>query len=331
MARSKPFSEDLRWVLVHMRHIQGLSTDEIAKHTGLKTRTIFNVLKLHKDTGHVMPLKARTTSKTALTSHDLAYVEACIERAPDAYLDEVREQLEQASGTKVSLATVWRGLRKRGFTLKQLSKSAMERNEDKRLHYIYKMGSKYEPNQLVFVDESSFDRRTTYRGRAWALKGRRAYRKCFYIRGKRYSILPALSLDGVINCQIVEGSYNTETFTDFISGLLDQMQPFPAPNSVIVMDNCRIHKAPHIIEMIEERGMKVEFLPAYSPDYNPIELAFSSIKAYLRRHYPHFARSSASGADPADDADVYLMLYEAIFEAVSVSDSKGYFRHSGYL
>jgi hypothetical protein len=57
----------------------------------------------------------------------------------------------------------------------------------------------------------------------------------------------------MIHCKIVEGSFNTELFTDFIDLLLDQMTPWPGPNSVIVMDNCRIHKAPHIVEMITAR------------------------------------------------------------------------------
>ncbi len=50
---------------------------------------------------------------------------------------------------------------------------------------------------------------------------------------------------------IIEGSFNTESFTMFIVDLLNKMQPFPAPKSVIVMDNCKIHKAPEIREMIE--------------------------------------------------------------------------------
>jgi hypothetical protein len=62
----------------------------------------------------------------------------------------------------------------------------MERNETKRANYIYRMGLNYQPEQLVFVDESSFDRRATYRGYAYALKGQRALRKCFFLRGKRY-------------------------------------------------------------------------------------------------------------------------------------------------
>ena len=69
----------------------------------------------------------------------------------------------------------------------------------------------------------------------------------------RYSLLPALSLNGIIHAKIVKGSFTTTLFHDFIEGLLDHMQPFPAPNSVIVMDNARIHKHPHIVELIEEQ------------------------------------------------------------------------------
>ena len=69
-----------------------------------------------------------------------------------------------------------------------------------------------------------------------------------------FSILPALSLhDGILHCKILEGSFCTLTFQNFIRELLDMMQPYPGPNSVIVMDNCRIHKHPDIINMINER------------------------------------------------------------------------------
>ncbi|KAJ7040478.1 hypothetical protein C8F04DRAFT_948362, partial [Mycena alexandri] len=66
-------------------------------------------------------------------------------------------------------------------------------------------------------------------------------------------ILPALSLDGIIAVDIVEGSFNTRRFARFISGLLDQMNPFPGPNSVTVMDNCRIHRCQEVLVMITEQ------------------------------------------------------------------------------
>ena len=78
---------------------------------------------------------------------------------------------------------------------------------------------------------------------------------CLTICYARYSILPALLLDGILYVDIIEGSYNMESFAIFIEGLLDQMNPFPQPNSVIVMDNCRIHKkkCPDILNMITTR------------------------------------------------------------------------------
>ena len=69
----------------------------------------------------------------------------------------------------------------------------------------------------------------------------------------RFSVLPAMALNGIIHCDIVEGAFDTELFYTFISRLLDVMEPFPAPNSVIVMDNCRIHKHPDILELIESK------------------------------------------------------------------------------
>ena len=69
----------------------------------------------------------------------------------------------------------------------------------------------------------------------------------------RYSVLPALGLEGVIWLKIMEGSFTVELFTDFIEGLLAQMNDFPGPQSVIVMDNCCIHKGEHIWSMIETR------------------------------------------------------------------------------
>jgi hypothetical protein len=70
----------------------------------------------------------------------------------------------------------------------------------------------------------------------------------------RFSVLPALSLnEGVLHCDIIEGAFDTASFRTFIERTLDRMQPFPAPNSVIVMDNCRIHKHPSIVELIESR------------------------------------------------------------------------------
>ena len=62
------------------------------------------------------------------------------------------------------------------------------------------------------------------------------------------------------------------------------MRPYPEKHSVIVLDNAQIHRNADWIDMVKNAGGHVEFLPPYSPDFNPIKLAFSSIKAFLKRY-----------------------------------------------
>ncbi|KAF8346480.1 hypothetical protein F5887DRAFT_883329 [Amanita rubescens] len=71
---------------------------------------------------------------------------------------------------------------------------------------------------------------------------------------RSFSILPALSLtEGILHCDIVEGVFDSNLFYTFISRLLDHNEPFPGSNSVIIMDNCHIHKHPAILDLIESR------------------------------------------------------------------------------
>ena len=71
------------------------------------------------------------------------------------------------------------------LTLEKITRRAIERSVQKRAKYTFKIGTQYSSNQLIFVDESAADRRTTYRGYGWAISGQRAVRKTFFVRGKR--------------------------------------------------------------------------------------------------------------------------------------------------
>ena len=71
----------------------------------------------------------------------------------------------------------------------------------------------------------------------------------------RFSVLPAISLDGMIDCIVVEGAFNTELFTTFIERLLNKMNPFSSLQSVLIMDNCSIHKVLEICKLIKSRSV----------------------------------------------------------------------------
>ena len=141
----------------------------------------------------------------------------------------------------------------------------------------------------------------------------------------RYSILPALSLDGILHVEVLDHAINGANFLSFVEGLLDRMQPWPLPNSVLIMDNAAIHQVEGVREMVEACGSCLVYLPAYSPDLNPIEEAFSSIKAWLRGN-----RDYVLGEIEGDGVDPYRVIWEAI-HSVTPDDAYGWFQHSEYI
>jgi len=98
------------------------------------------------------------------------------------------------------------------------------------------------------------------------------------------------------------------------------MNPFPGKNSVIIMDNARIHHDEVLVESVEEVGGKVIYLPPYSPDFNPIETAFSSLKAWFKR-YRDFA-------EVCDDPEYFIL--HALSQTTPYM-AKNYFAESIYI
>ena len=75
----------------------------------------------------------------------------------------------------------------------------------------------------------------------------------------RYSILPVLSLDGILHLEVLDHTFTGKEFKDFVTSVLDQMHPWPMPNSVLVIDNAAIHKVPGICEMVEAWYVIISF------------------------------------------------------------------------
>jgi len=207
----------------------------------------------------------------------------------------------------------------------QLTRTAAERDEERRFEFRIHMILNYTSDQLVFVDESSFDRRNIVRTHGYSASGRRAFKRAFLVRKKRYSILPALSKTGMIALSVYQGTFNSDRFLSFILLLLTRMQPYPHPRSVIVLDNCKIHKDPRILNAITSAGMRYEFLPPYSPDLNPIELSFNDIKMRLRRDGDDFRQLDYEG----DEGAIITLLHDKVM-SVSAEHAQKWFRWSGY-
>lgn len=112
----------------------------------------------------------------------------------------------------------------------------------------------------------------------------------------------------------LDGAMNGASFLAYVEQVL---APTLRPGDIVVMDNLPAHKPPAIREAIERAGAQLRFLPPYSPDFNPIEMAFSKIKAFLRKAA---ARSVTELWDAIRDA----------IDAVTPRDCRGFFTAAGY-
>ena len=157
---------------------------------------------------------------------------------------------------------------------------------------------------------------------AWSKRGERACQYELQFRGAKYSILPAISIDGIIHLEVLDNAVTGADFHHFVQNLLPCMNEWPLPNSVLVVDNASIHKVAGIRELVEEHGARLLYLPSYSPDLNPIELAFSSIKAWLRANQDHLNQNLAGS--------VYDALWQAV-HSISAESAKGWYKHCGYI
>lgn len=135
------------------------------------------------------------------------------------------------------------------------------------------------PHRLVFVDETATTTKMT-RLRGRARRGRRLKATAPFAHWKTQTFIAALRCDAVTAPWLIDGPMNRQIFETYIE---TQLAPTLNPGDVVILDNLASHKSPKALACLKERGAWFLFLPPYSPDLNPIEMAFAKLKAHLRR------------------------------------------------
>ena len=140
------------------------------------------------------------------------------------------------------------------------------------------------PHQLLFVDETSKDIRDLARLYGRGAAGQRVYSP-YPGRRDRYSACVGLSVTGYVGWGVTQGTYDTEAFLSVMfNTIIPQMKPYPGSRSVLVLDGAVIHKNEELVAAVVNRGCFIVYLPPYSPEFNPIEMTFQLLKAWLKRH-----------------------------------------------
>jgi transposase len=171
-----------------------------------------------------------------------------------------------------------------------------------------------DPKDLVFLDETGANT-TLQRTHGYAPQGERVVASVPLADRKTVTFVGVLTADGLVAPWALEGALNGEWFLAYVEQIL---VPALRPGMVVVMDNLPCHKVHGVAEAIRAAGCRLEYLPPYSPDLNPIEKAFSKLKRALR----DWAARTVEG--------VYEGLRRFITRFRPI-ECLNYFRHCGYV
>jgi transposase len=167
--------------------------------------------------------------------------------------------------------------------------------------------------QLKFLDETGINlAMTRHYGRA--APGVRVVERVPQNYGENISLLAAMGVTGVSAPMTVEGAVDTAVFRTWVEQVLG---PTLKPGDIVVLDNLSVHQVAGIAELIESRGARLESLPPYSPELNPIEHCWAKLKTALRQARARTRR--------ALDAALKRAL-----QTITPADAQGWFAHCGY-
>jgi transposase len=133
--------------------------------------------------------------------------------------------------------------------------------------------------------------------------------------GKHYTLVAALGLQEVSATWLLEGAMTQEAFEVYVERVL---APTLQSGDVVLIDNLNVHQSETVCRQIEARGARLQFLPPYSPDLNPIEKCWAKIKQMLRKL-------------KARTFDELLKALDLAFQSITTEDAQAWFDHCGYL
>jgi transposase len=190
---------------------------------------------------------------------------------------------------------------------------ATERNEFERAAWRVMVAGAVEPERLLFVDECG-----THTSLApiygYAPRGERLHLSVPRTRGENTTLLSSMTTEGMGPSLAIEGATTARIFETYVERVL---VPTLKPKQIVIMDNLGAHRPKRIRQLIEQQGCDLVYLPAYSPDYNPLEEAFAKIKNLLRNAA---ARSK----------ETLIEAISAALSTITAADAQGYFQHAGY-
>ena len=308
----KPLSQDLRERIVNAVK-QGQTQVEVAENFKVSPKSVQRFCTLQARTGSLAPRKSGgRPPKIKPGQYDELTQQ--LKAAPDQTQAYHCQRWFENHQVCLSPSSLCRLLARMRWSRKKKSLSASERDEGKRTAFKARQAS-IEVNKLVVVDETSTNLALTSLY-GYAPIGERVYGSAPRNHGANVTMIAALTVQGMSSqtAIVFEGGTDARTFELYIRQFL---APTLVSGQIVLLDNLAAHDSEGVRAAIKERGCELLFLPPYSPDLTPIELAFSKIKQFLR----HLAARTRQALEEALQKALALIKPE---------EALAFFRHCGY-
>jgi len=195
---------------------EGWPLQHIIEVFGVSRRSIGRWADNYNAFGSVKPTTVITGRPRALNPTAIEGLYDLLAESPELYLNEIAEYLTLYHDLPISITALHGNLTELGLTWKIMQRAALERDDALRAAWLEDTLLRYTADEMVFLDESSKDGHTIFRKYGRSPRGERSVIQGVQDRGTRYSILPAITLDGYIAVRVVEGSVDGAEFFDFV-------------------------------------------------------------------------------------------------------------------
>ena len=310
---SRSYSTDLR-VRVIKSISGGLTRRKAAARFGVGVSTAVKWYQRYRDTGEIAARKHGQPGGSKLDAHE-AFILALVRERADISLAEIAARLAEKRAVSACPATVWYFFDRRGISFKKSAHAAEQERPDvvARRQAWFDAQPDLDPEKLIFIDETGASTKMA-RLRGRAKRGMRCRAAIPHGHWKTTTFTAGLRLASLSAPMLLDGPMDGDAFRAYVIHVL---VPELTPGDIVVMDNLPSHKVTGVRLAIEAAGATLLYLPPYSPDFNPIEMAFSKLKAILRQ----------AAARTVDD------LWDVIAQSLdefTPKECRNYFAAAGY-
>jgi len=263
---------------------EGHGHRQAARHFRVSPKFVNDLVKLRRETGCLTPRRQGNGGGHGKLVDVTGWLEARVTAKSGITLDELVAELAETHGIDVHRATVWRVLRGLGLSHKKTVQALEQKRKDVAgLRHVWI--ARRQPfmanhlERLAFIDETAI-KTNMAKTTGWAPRGQRLVDHAPFGHWRTQTFVAALRHDRLDAPWVIDGAMNAEMFDLYTK---TQLVPTLRPGDVVILDNLSSHKSSAAAAALRDIGAWFLFLPPYSPDLNPIEMAFSKLKALIRK------------------------------------------------